>query len=199
MWTAAFDIETTGLDPHEDSVVSIGWLGRETHWQWWYVNDHDSEAEVIAAFFDHLRAVPPSGMIATWAGNSFDWPFLAERARTNQTIAPYILTATDSYSHHNRRESNVCLPGVATVDVSVIARCDPNLAHVSPGLKNTAEHFGYQVKREGAISAGAHTIARDALEAYNHSDCDATLSLFHRYLQTEHDRTTKGPTFRPVL
>jgi len=85
-----FDIETTGLNPHKNKVVLIGFIrfdrkNRLTLNQL-FIEDLSEEAEMLSVFH---RIAASSGFYLTYNGNSFDLPFLNARMNKNSQIGRF--------------------------------------------------------------------------------------------------------------
>ncbi len=77
--TAVFDIETTGLYPTSDKLILGGVLSADDRTvAQHFAEDPSMEADVIQRTLDELSAYDA---IITYNGDSFDWPFLFNRAR----------------------------------------------------------------------------------------------------------------------
>lgn len=77
-----FDIETTGLNPHYNQVILIGFIQfdrlRRPVLHQLFLEDAKEEPELLTAF---REIVEGSGFYITYNGNSFDLPFLNTRMR----------------------------------------------------------------------------------------------------------------------
>jgi len=85
-----FDIETTGLNPHRNRVVLIGFIrfdrkNRLTMNQL-FIDDFSEEAEMLSIFY---RIAASSGFYVTYNGTSFDLPFLNTRMNQNSRIGHF--------------------------------------------------------------------------------------------------------------
>jgi len=77
-----FDIETTGLNPHKNQVVLIGFARFDKKGQFvlnqLFLDDPSEEAEMLSIFH---RIAASSGFFVTYNGNSFDLPFINTRMK----------------------------------------------------------------------------------------------------------------------
>jgi len=85
-----FDIETTGLNPHRNKVVLIGFIrfdrkNRLTLNQL-FIEDFSEEAQMLSVF---CRIAVSSGFYITYNGTSFDLPFLNTRMNQNSRIGHF--------------------------------------------------------------------------------------------------------------
>ncbi len=77
-----FDIETTGLNPHKNQIVLIGFARFDKKGRFvlnqLFIDDPSEEAEMLSIFH---RIATSSGFFVTYNGNSFDLPFLNTRMK----------------------------------------------------------------------------------------------------------------------
>lgn len=79
--TTFVDVETTGLDPYHDKVLTIQvrrW-GTTNIWKEW----EETEGKVMARFLDFLSTLPSSETIVGYNIMGFDLPFIITRASMN--------------------------------------------------------------------------------------------------------------------
>jgi len=85
-----FDIETTGLNPHRNKVVLIGFIRFDKKnrliLNQLFIDDFSEEAEMLSVF---NRIAASSGFYVTYNGNSFDLPFLNTRMNQNSLIGHF--------------------------------------------------------------------------------------------------------------
>lgn len=71
----ALDIETTGLDPGESTVIAAGLAGDG----WVESCVSRDEQQLLQWLVERVRGLHPSTTLVTWNGSEFDLPFLARR------------------------------------------------------------------------------------------------------------------------
>ncbi|MGA2876450.1 MAG: ribonuclease H-like domain-containing protein [Nitrososphaerales archaeon] len=82
--TTFFDIETTGLNPYRDNLLTIQVKkdGDLTVWRVWEM----SEATVLEGFLGFMGALPSSETIVGYNIMGFDLPFIAARLSLNHAM-----------------------------------------------------------------------------------------------------------------
>ncbi|MBK5251653.1 MAG: ribonuclease H-like domain-containing protein [Peptostreptococcaceae bacterium] len=77
-----FDIETTGLNPHKNQVILIGFARFDKKGRFvlnqLFLDNPSEEAEMLSIFH---RIAASSGFFVTYNGNSFDLPFINTRMK----------------------------------------------------------------------------------------------------------------------
>ena len=93
-----FDIETTGLSSKKDMVYLIGCTylrGGSWHMKQWFADSLEAEAELLLHFFLFASRF---SLLIHFNGDSFDLPFLKERASHHHTpVSGHIPKSFDLY------------------------------------------------------------------------------------------------------
>ena len=123
----SFDIETTGLDGNAPDAkilcISTTYRGKDRTFNHLFrYDEHDSEAEMLKWFFDHIREFNPTLLI----GHnilSYDFPYIAARCKTLKV--PFVIGRNDSEVKFNEYTSKFRIDGTRTQEyhqVSVYGR-----------------------------------------------------------------------------
>jgi uncharacterized protein YprB with RNaseH-like and TPR domain len=177
----ALDIETEGLDPLEQKIVSIAVAGETDS----IVLDGKNELallEDIAAWFTNPHR--ETGCIVTWNGSAFDWPYMETRAKicgATNFLAALKMTLSPQrppvYKPTNGHLGGyvVQFAGFDHADVMFPWRPWAKQMGIGGGLKPVAKANGLTVIEVDRTKITE--LSRTELVAYNMSDVDATLTL----------------------
>lgn len=187
----ALDIETDnsegfGLDPTKAQVISIALINNRG--KVWYQSARTEEDEfvLLSNFRDFLLLGVCDGLITTWNGGAFDWPFLTTRCRHHRIPMAWQLDLRD-----NRKPKYDALTGydgVYSVLLSTGAK-HLDMAYVMDrlwceergikwSLKPVAEHLAFRDHRLDMMAGStAHEEDAHMLAAYNIHDSLITLRL----------------------
>lgn len=177
----AFDIETTGLNPEEDRVVSLA-VATETESVVFDSAVEETLFDDILSWFTNPRR--PGGVIVTWNGCAFDWPFLSTRAHLLGHVE-FLDAVTMLPTEHRKAPYKpltghcggyaVQFAGHDHADIMRAWKSWSSARGTSNALKVVAREHGIdviEVDRERIVE-----LPRHELVAYNISDVDATLTL----------------------
>lgn len=136
----AFDIETTGLDPHEDIVRAISWASDDAAWGeagviW------GPEKEVLDRF-EVLLSEKGTHTLVTWNGHEFDLPFLAVRLAKNGIINDLHIHPTGEKGKYGNPLYGGLWYGVVVQDIAPEWRTYAENNDVKWSLKPVAESLG---------------------------------------------------------
>lgn len=85
-----FDIETTGLSPREHRIVATGFSLPDAVISVGIADKPEDEPRIIASALTIIAAqIASPEPVVTWAGASFDFPFLAYRALVHRIRIPF--------------------------------------------------------------------------------------------------------------
>lgn len=178
MTLTAMDIETSGLSPLESHVVSIA-ICSDQEFIVWESQDEKRLLDDFAYWLD----TRDKGVIVTWNGSAFDWPFLFTRANTvGSRLATKITlvqaeTRDPQYGPIDGHTGGylVNVEGWDHIDAMLPWRVRAKAAGHRWALKAVAKVHGIdvvEVDRERITE-----LPKKDLAAYNISDVDATLQL----------------------
>lgn len=179
----ALDIETEGLDPTVERVISIAIAAEAES----VVFDSSIESTLFDDLLHWLHNPARGGTLVTWNGCGFDWPYLYTRAvALGKTEFLEALTMTPSdqrrppYKPLNGHSGGYAVQFAGYDHIDVMRPWKPwSLERgISNALKVVARANGIDVIEVDRTNMAA--LSRQELVAYNISDVDATLTLAKR-------------------
>lgn len=179
----ALDIETTGLSWSTDRITSVAIYGDGVA----LVVEDANEARLICQVRDFLANLEP-GVIVTWNGATFDWPFLAGRSTVaklsdwlhlsrNEAIVPKYAPQVgyDRVGYDGHPPSRDPSQAHRHCDVAYAWQDRVEASGCSWGLKAVARSVGLRVIEVDRAHMDELTPAERC--AYNLSDVYATFEL----------------------
>lgn len=141
------------------------------------VFNEPDERRVLVRFFDHIRETKPT-VIATYNGDSFDWPFIDSRAKA------YGLNLFEQIGFRKDSENEYKSMHCAHMDCFKWVQRDSYLPQGSQGLKVvTAAKLGYTpVELDPELMTPYAAERPQVLSEYSVSDAVATYYLYMKYV-----------------
>ena len=185
------DIETDnstglGLDPTKAQIISIAMVCNDG--QVWYRSARtvEDERSMLIESSSFLRETVTDGLIVTWNGGAFDWPFLTTRTAVQQTATPWALVLDEdrqpkyeALNGYNGVYKVFTATGASHLDMAYVMDREWAEKHdCSWSLKPVADALGFRdtalehMRGESAYEVPAHMLA-----AYNIHDSLITLRL----------------------
>jgi len=180
----ALDIETTGLSPLESKMVSVAVAAAGESMVFVSENEQSLFTDLTAWFTNPKR---PRGVIVTWNGSGFDWPYMLTRAKT--------LGATEFLDALSIKPSAERAPVYKPIDGHeggyAVGFAGYDHADIMRPWKPWSQDRGISNSLKAVAKANAidvievdrtkiDSLSRAELVAYNISDVAATLTLAER-------------------
>lgn len=183
----ALDIETTGLDPREHSVVAVGLAdGQGAHA---YLGSEDS---ILRSVESHIATQPLGSLLITWNGEEFDLPFLRTRFGLLGIRSSLKLRSRNSLGKYGKPVYEAAWGRVAHVDIAPYFRTRAEELGVRWSLKPVARALlgeePVEVDNRGESIAA---MDKDTLTRYVLSDVTLTFTLA-AYLNEAEELVDKG-------
>lgn len=173
------DTATGGLDPARSAVLSVAVASAHGVWA---VDDGDEES-LLGALFAHLRSLP-AGVLVTWNGSGFDWPFLATRAAHLGLASELVLVEDPTRAAKYRPVGGLAHPvrvafgHLDHLDVALAYRTWAAIHYVDWSLKPVAAALGLDAR--SVERTAVHELAAPDRLAYVASDAIVTRRLAAR-------------------
>jgi len=171
--TLALDIETTGLEPLEHSVVAVGLEDR--HGKHAFLG---SEESILRRVEEHMAERPPGSLLVTWNGEEFDLPFLRTRFDLLGVRSELSLRPRDALGKYGKPLHHAVWGQVAHIDIAPRFQAHAEDLGIRWSLKPVARALlgaePVEVDNRGASIAA---MDKDTLTRYVESDAHITLLL----------------------
>ncbi|MFP3881931.1 MAG: ribonuclease H-like domain-containing protein [Actinomycetota bacterium] len=190
----ALDIETTGIDPHNHSVVAIGVA--DGHRTRAFLGNEDDILRDIQGFVADLV---PGSLLITWNGEEFDLPFLRSRFEALDISTSLTLRSKGGVGKYGKPLYEAVWGHVRHVDIAPMLRSRAEQLGVRWGLKPVARALlGLEPVEVDNTGESIAMMEADTLTRYVLSDAAVTFALAS-HLNETHDLTLGGvPATRSI-
>jgi DNA polymerase elongation subunit (family B) len=178
----ALDIETSGLDPNESTLLAVA-LYSDTESR---VLIGHSERDLLLKIENLVECAPAHSILVTWNGEEFDLPFLARRFELHGLLTGLEVIAGNRHGKYGGTRFTGRWGDLDHVDVAGLYQSVANELSVPWSLKPVSRRVlglePIEVPRDGASIA---SMSEARLHEYVESDARITYLLARRILIPE--------------
>ena len=177
-FNVAMDIETTGLNPWEDRVVTVALVGNKGDTIEVF-DEPEDEQKVLGAIEQYMRHTRIE-QIVTWNGSEFDIPFLAVRFVLNGEDLPPFIRPTGETGKYGKPRYDGVWYGAQFLDIAYKFEEEAKSAGVRWSLKPFAEYkqLGRGIEYDFSEPFTVLDLDKGQRELYCTSDAQLVMGLF---------------------